>query len=124
MSGTILIIEDDKDIRTSLEEAAQALGIHAIGAEDGQEALDLLSSIEPPCLILLDLMMPKMNGWQFRVEQQKDQRIANIPVVIISADGSIEQKADKIGAVEFLKKPFEFKDFADLAMRYCKDSQS
>lgn len=119
MSKKVLIIEDDPDIRASIQDALEVLGVPALEANDGQQALTLLSKIDPPGLILLDLMMPIMNGWEFRVEQVKNPLIAAIPVVIISADVNLEKKALSMGAVEVLKKPFDFDSLARLVKRYC-----
>ena len=86
MSHTVLVVEDDLDIRQALMEILDEHGFAALGARDGAEALDLLSrATELPCLILLDLMMPVMDGASFREAQRKDPRLASIPVVVLSA---------------------------------------
>ncbi len=119
MAKTILIVEDDKDIRQSVADALDVLGFQGIQAANGQEALDILSKDEQPSLILLDLMMPVMNGWQFRIHQQADPRISDIPVVVFSADGSVQQKGDAMGAAGFLKKPIDLDALEKIAHRYC-----
>ena len=87
-------------------------------ASNGQEALDQLrSGTDLPSLILLDLMMPVMDGWEFRREQRKDPAIADVPVVVLSAlDPS---RGADIGAVEFLKKPLDFDHLLALVRQYC-----
>src|SRR5437762_2793351 len=95
---TVMIVEDDLDIRDALTQILEFEGYHVVSAENGQQALTQLQHGEHPGLILLDLMMPVMDGWQFRLEQQKDAKLSDIPVVIISADGRVYQKASAIGA--------------------------
>ena len=103
----ILVVEDDFDIRDTMMQILEAEGYRVAGAANGLEALERLRGGALPSLILLDLMMPVMNGWQFRAEQQGDPAISGVPVVVISADASILQKATSIHADGFLKKPIQ-----------------
>jgi CheY-like chemotaxis protein len=103
-SGYILIVEDDDDIREALTQILELEGYTVREAANGREALDI-SAREPPSLILLDLMMPVMDGWQFRAEQIKDPALAQIPVVVISADAGIQEKVASFGAASVLPKP-------------------
>ena len=104
----ILIIEDDKDILEVLKDLLESEGYQVSTAENGQEAMDLLEKIPSlPGLILVDLMMPIMDGFQFREKQKNHPRVKNIPVVVMSADGHIEQKRERIGVKVFLKKPLD-----------------
>jgi CheY-like chemotaxis protein len=103
-SGYILIVEDDDDIREALSQILELEGYTVRGAANGREALDI-SSREPPSLILLDLMMPIMDGWQFRSEQLKDPNLAKVPVVVISADAGVHEKVASFGAASVLPKP-------------------
>lgn len=114
----ILVIEDDFDIRDTMTQILEAEGYAVVGAANGQEALDHLHRADRPRLILLDLMMPVMNGWQFRTEQQRDPELASIPVVVISADASIHQKATSIQADGFLKKPLQLEALLATVQRY------
>lgn len=83
----VLVVEDDRFIRESLLELLQSEGYTAVGSENGQEALDYLDATsELPSIILLDLMMPIMDGWQFRKLQLQNSRIAHLPVVVLTAD--------------------------------------
>lgn len=106
---SVLIVEDDVDIRDTLSELLQLEGYAVLVAENGQQALDHLAVMARPCLILLDLMMPVMNGWDFlkelRAHAQNDI-LATIPVVIISAAGESAQSARKISQ-GFIKKPID-----------------
>ncbi len=104
---TILVVEDDDATRESLGLILGARGYGVLGAANGEEALGLLRSGPHPDLILLDLMMPVMDGWQFRREQAADAALAAIPVIVLSADGNVTQKAEAIRAAGYLQKPVE-----------------
>jgi two-component system response regulator MprA len=107
MSGCalILIVEDDSDIRDSFVEALQLEGHAVIGAADGLDALDRLRKGPCPTLILLDLMMPRMDGIQFRAELSTVPEWAEIPIIVMSADGRVRGKAEAMGATRYLQKP-------------------
>jgi CheY-like chemotaxis protein len=115
----ILIVEDDLDIRDVLTQVLEYEGFEVAAASNGREALDYLRSHPKPGLILLDLMMPVMDGWQFRSEQQQDEQLSSIPVVILSADGNAYQKAAIIRAAGYLKKPVELETLLDTVNRHC-----
>jgi CheY-like chemotaxis protein len=104
-SGYILIVEDDDDIREALTQILELEGYVVREAANGREALDISAREPIPSLILLDLMMPVMDGWQFRAEQLKDPRLAKVPVVVISADASVHEKVASFGAASVLPKP-------------------
>jgi CheY-like chemotaxis protein len=108
---SILIVEDDQNIQAAIKEALELDGYeHVFTANNGKEALDLLLVIEKPCVILLDVMMPIMDGWEFLKiarESQGVNAIATIPVVIVSAARDAEQMAHKSGAAGFVKKPID-----------------
>src|SRR5215471_15511811 len=106
----ILIVEDDYDIREALTQILEEEGYSVRSASNGREALDVAASGSAPSLILLDLMMPVMNGWQFRTEQLNDPRIASVPVLVISADPHLQSKSASLGAVGLLKKPIALDD--------------
>jgi CheY-like chemotaxis protein len=104
-SGYILIVEDDDDIREALTQILELEGYVVREATNGREALDICAKQPTPNLILLDLMMPVMDGWQFRSEQMKDPVLAKVPVVVISADASVHEKVASFGAATVLPKP-------------------
>ena len=110
MARTVLIIEDDKAIADTLEEALKLLGFNVLVAGNGKDALDQLERVAKPDLILLDLMMPVMDGWEFHRRKLQLDTISSIPVILITADGNSEVKAKAIGAQGHLTKPFEFVD--------------
>jgi two-component system response regulator MprA len=92
MASTIVVVEDDDDIREAVCEALDAEGYHTAAAANGQAALDMLhASRELPALILLDLMMPTMDGWEFLRNIDRDAEMHDIPVAVMSAHPSVEQ---------------------------------
>ena len=103
-------------LRQLLEEEGYAVD----AAMNGKEALDFLQTATPlPAVILLDLMMPVMDGYQFRKEQEKDARLASIPIVVMTADGNIESKEVKIGAKAAIKKPMDIEVVMEIVKRFC-----
>ena len=103
---TVLVVDDDRDIRDVLTDALEAEGYEVVTAADGQEALNWLrSGVERPCIILLDLMMPKMDGIQFRTELLNDAVLTHIPVVVLSADPSAIVAARSLNFAGSLRKP-------------------
>ncbi len=114
----VLIVDDDYGIRGVLSQILADEG-HAVStAANGLEALQKLDRLEP-CLILLDLMMPVMNGWEFMHRRQEQDTIASIPVVVISADQQAREKAAAIGAADCLEKPIDLNRLIDTVDRYC-----
>lgn len=108
LGSSILIVEDDQDIRESLLELLEMEGFSVKGVENGQLAMDYLeSSKELPALILLDLMMPVKSGFEVASELKVSSRLKKIPVVVMSADGQLNQKKDSIQADAYLKKPVD-----------------
>lgn len=100
----ILLVEDDDDLRDATADALGAEGFEVSAARDGAEALTLLRGApSKPALILLDLMMPTMNGFEFREQQLKSPDLASIPVVVLTA--SLASKASSLGAAAVLRKP-------------------
>ena len=106
-SPNILLIEDDRDLAEVIVEVLQTEGYRVVHASDGRVALGLLAEGELPDLILLDLMMPNMNGWEFRAAQLHEPRLAKIPVVVLSATG---ERARPIDAAWILRKPVTIED--------------
>ncbi len=115
----ILIIEDDCAIRETLAEILEGEGYEVSRACNGAEALARLKSSAGTRLILLDLMMPVMDGWEFRNEQREDPAIRGIPVVVISADHALDRKASELQAQGFLPKPFQVERLLETVRHYC-----
>jgi two-component system cell cycle sensor histidine kinase/response regulator CckA len=117
----LLVIEDDADIRGALDGLLSMEGFHVAGCSNGREALDWLRASPKPDVILLDLMMPVMDGWQFRVAQKADPEFANIPVLALSADATA--KAAAIDADAYLRKPVDYDTLVDAIDRLLVDRQ-
>jgi CheY-like chemotaxis protein len=116
----ILVVEDDADVREALAAILESSGYRVLEAGDGRQALERLRVAVPDVgLILLDLFMPTMNGWEFRAEQLRDPRLAAVPVVIITADATAAQRTANLGVTEFLTKPVDFDRLLDLVGRHC-----
>jgi CheY-like chemotaxis protein len=104
----ILIVEDDVYIHGVLRELLEAEGHSVVSAFNGQQALDVLANLESnPSLILLDLMMPVKDGFEFRKEQIADPKIAKVPVVVMSAYGTAHVNKEKLSVSAYLKKPVD-----------------
>src|SRR5512132_180779 len=111
----IAVVDDDTDLRATLGELLDEEGYQARLFENGRVALDFLRGGERPKLILLDLMMPEMNGWQFREEQLKDAGLRDIPVVVMTASRGFE--AHPITVQEILYKPIGLGELIDAVER-------
>jgi CheY-like chemotaxis protein len=122
MSSFILVVDDDKDIRDTLCELLEEEGYRAVGASNGKEALDLLRSAGPPCLILLDVMMPIMDGATFRAQQLNDPILSAIPIAIITAGGA--QAAEGMRADAVLLKPLRIDKVLEVIERFCPSGGS
>jgi CheY-like chemotaxis protein len=120
----ILIVDDDAGIRQLLLLFLEHKGYTAQTATNGLEALEQLQPDQPlPRLILLDLMMPVMDGATFRQAQLSDPRIAAIPVVVLSAAENIETQAPLLTANAYIPKPIEFDSLLQVVERYCQQSR-
>jgi CheY-like chemotaxis protein len=115
----ILIVEDDRDLRETLAEILGDEGYDVATVANGREALDYLQGGDLPRLILLDLMMPVMNGWEFRAAQQADPGLARVPVVVFSGDHNVAQKAAALSVPDYLPKPVNVEHLLELVDRYC-----
>jgi CheY-like chemotaxis protein len=109
----VLIVEDDAEIRETLSQVLEIEGYAVAAASDGRRALATARQVHPD-VILLDLMMPVMDGWQFRAAQKLDPSISDIPVVVVSALG---WRAD-IDAVAFIAKPFRVEQVIEVVERF------
>ncbi len=109
----VLVVDDELDIRQALAEVLAFEGFEVAAACDGQEALDKARALHPR-LVLLDLMMPRMNGWEFRRAQQHDPAVARIPVLVISAFAP-QGELDVAGYIE---NPFDVEQLVSAVRRY------
>lgn len=116
---TILVIDDDDDLRETVCMLLKLAGYRVTAASNGREALDLLEGAEVPNLILLDLMMPLMDGWQFRAEQKKRAKLANLPVIVLTASRNLGKLPIDVDAKDILLKPFASEDLLGAVRRHC-----
>jgi CheY-like chemotaxis protein len=114
----VLIVEDDVELRDMMAQLLTLEGFVATAVANGREALEYLRKGDRPDIILLDLMMPVMDGWEFRRKQQSDPTLATVPVVVLSALD--HRRAAEVDAVAFLKKPLDFDRLLELVRRYCR----
>ncbi len=120
MPSPVLIVDDDAATRDALALLLNNSGYATATAADGQEALTYLRSHPAPGLVLLDLLMPVADGWQFLAERSKDAALAGVPVVTLSAGGkSLRAAAMALGADDFLEKPIAPDDLLAIVGRYC-----
>jgi len=117
--GTVLVVEDELALRETLCDVLQYEGYPADTAANGREALAYLRGNNVPALIILDLMMPVMNGWEFRAEQLRDADLAAVPVVILSAAPDLRQQAAFLNVADYLPKPIDVSRLLQLVQRYC-----
>jgi len=116
---SILVVEDDADVRGAVAAILEAHGYQVVQAENGRQALQHLRGSTPFCLILLDLFMPDMNGWEFRAEQMKDPALARIPVLVLTADSVAAKRAVTPGVVAAMTKPVEFDRLLQVVDQHC-----
>jgi CheY-like chemotaxis protein len=114
----VLIVEDDVELRDMMAQLLAIEGYNTATVANGREALDYLHNGDRPHVILLDLMMPVMDGWEFRRRMQSDPEIADLPVIVLSAlDHS---RAKDVDAAAFLKKPLDFDRLLTLVRQHCR----
>jgi len=113
----VLIVEDDADLREMMAQLLTLEGFNAATVSNGREALKYLEGGEAPEVILLDLMMPVMDGWEFRRHQKADPELSRVPVIVLSA---LDQaRATGLDPAAFLKKPLDFDQLLQLVRQYC-----
>jgi CheY-like chemotaxis protein len=115
--GKILVIEDNDDVREMMAVTLELEGHQVQTAANGRDALEQLRNGEKPCVILLDLMMPVMNGWEFRREIERDAALADVPVVVISA--ATGELVRKTRADAIILKPIDMDQLLDVVGNFC-----
>jgi CheY-like chemotaxis protein len=113
--ATILLVDDDLDIRESIRDVLEEEGYSVLAAANGAEALEALPALRPPCVVLLDLMMPVMDGWQFLEEARNRGLLKNVPVVVLTAS---REFAVPTGASELVRKPVGLDDLLAAVARH------
>jgi two-component system, chemotaxis family, chemotaxis protein CheY len=119
-AGDILLIEDDDSLGSILASVLQDQGYRVVLASNGREALHYLLTERPPRLILLNLVMPSMNGWKFREQLMRYPKLAEIPVIVLSGVRKLEKKAASLGATDSFTKPYNIKALVDTVQHYCQ----
>jgi two-component system response regulator MprA len=117
--GTVLVVDDHASIREAMTYALEAFGYEVVTAADGDEALDQLRRGTLPSLIVLDLEMPRKDGWAFRSEQTRDPKLAAIPTIVSSADISPMDKAAAPGIAGYFSKGDSIDEMLDMVERHC-----
>lgn len=115
MTHTVLVVEDDQELREMMRDALELNGYAVVTAEDGQDALDEISGIENLCLVILDLLMPVMNGWDFVERMRQRAELASIPVVVHSSAPT----SPPAGVTRVLQKPLLFDRLISVVREYC-----
>lgn len=117
----ILLVEDDEDIRELVTEVLELEGYAVECAENGDFAIEALRRSEPVHnLILTDLNMPGKNSLQFREEYKQDPRLADVPIIIMTADDNIEAKMLEIGGKGYIRKPFSIDQVINSVRQHCR----
>lgn len=122
--GNVLIVEDDAETREMVRQLLARQGYYVVAAEDGLEALHLLRAVRhraphAPCLVLLDLAMPRLSGNEFRRSQLGDPTVANVPIAVMSGAADLEARAEAMGAVACIAKPLNVDVLVEVVRRYC-----
>jgi CheY-like chemotaxis protein len=120
LSGPILIVEDDPDIRETLAEILEYEGHAVVAAASGEEALERLVGGLQPGVVLLDLMMPGVNGWGLAGRIRQIPALLEVPIVVVSGVHDLEQQATKLGAAGCLNKPVEVERLLALVHRFSR----
>lgn len=115
MTHTVLLVEDDEELRDTMCEALELHGYAVVATPDGLAALAELDRIDHLCVVLLDLFMPRMNGWDFLAHLRARPALAEVPVVVHS---SAARQAPP-GATRVLRKPIELERLLSVVREYC-----
>jgi CheY-like chemotaxis protein len=115
--NTIVVVEDEEEARYTLSQILELEGFKVLSFANGAEALSYLSQSEKPCLIIMDIRMPVMDGNQLRAELLRDSRLATVPVVVVTAlDPSA---AAGLAALRVFRKPVDIDALVGVVRRYC-----
>jgi two-component system chemotaxis response regulator CheY len=120
----ILVVDDDSSLRSAMGDLLGGEGILATPAENGQVGLDLLRAGARPCLVLLDLQMPLVDGLTFRRRQLEDPRIAGIPVVVMTGQPGSSLEAESLGIALTMSKPVAPSRVLGVVEQYCSHAKA
>jgi CheY-like chemotaxis protein len=121
MNAQVLVVDDELDVRESTVAMFESEGYPAVGASNGRVALDLLRDGVRPCIIILDLMMPVMDGWSFRAAQLCHIDFGRIPIIVVSARGrdDVDAAAESLRAVAGMEKPLDCHELLRVVEQHC-----
>jgi CheY-like chemotaxis protein len=121
VAPSVLLVEDEPDVRQSLREIIEEEGYRVADVADGRQALEYLRAHEPPTVVLLDLMMPVMDGWQVLRAMRADAALARIPVIVISAaaQATLDEVVAQGGASSYIRKPIALDRLLAALKRIC-----
>ena len=121
-TGMVMVVEDDADVRESIVEILEDNDYRPLPAANGREAIERLGVCRSkPCVILLDLMMPVMDGFEFRDRQRRDPVLNDIPVVVLTAHANAKQAAGQLDAHAFLRKPLDLHELLAIVRGCCAE---
>jgi CheY-like chemotaxis protein len=115
MEHTVLVVEDEEDLRESMRDALELNGYSVVAARDGQEALDELRKIDRVCVVLLDLLMPRMNGWDFFASMRAQPDLADVPVVVHTS----APREAPAGVTRVVQKPMRLDRLLAVVREFC-----
>ncbi len=118
-SQEVLVVDDDDDLRDAFVALLGMHGYKSAGASSGVGALQRLREGFRPCVVLLDIRMPEMDGWTVWAKMHADPRLAAIPVVLLSGDPDQLRRAEAIGMRNFMRKPVDAEQLLATVARYC-----
>jgi two-component system response regulator MprA len=119
----VLVVDDDASLRELIGEALRGEGYRVVDASDGLGAIEQVEA-EAPSLILLDWMMPRMDGETFAAELRRRRPEASIPIVVMTAGGEARGRAASIQAAGFIRKPFELTQLLDEVARHVRADEA
>jgi CheY-like chemotaxis protein len=115
----VLVVDDDRDIRETLQELLEDEGYPAMGAKNGADALARMHE-RRPSLVVLDLFMPVMDGAEFRRRQLEDPALADVPVLVVSAAAGLDERVEAMRPDGYLEKPIRLERLLELVARFCR----
>ena len=116
----VLVVDDFTETREAIVTMLIAKGFDAVGAESGPLALDFFQAGMRPCVVLLDVRMPDMDGWHVWERMKAHEEVSRTPVVILSADHADDKRARAVGIREFLRKPVDARVLVNAVEKYCE----
>ena len=116
--GVVLVVDDDREVSSTLADILEEAGYEVMVADDGAQALELLRRGPRPSLVLLDLRMPRMDGFQFQAEKRRDPALEGIPVVVFTADRTSAPLAGDLAAAAYLEKPARLEELLAVVHRF------